>query len=249
MIRSRLMLSRGRLGFVGALALAFSFLGAACGGGGSANPDGSGSAGSGSAGSGSAGTGGGGNGGTAGTAGVVTGTPVDLCNRFAATICMRLKACPGVLADPSMFDEADCEKKNKIGIGCDRATSARFSDCLNDVTNLSCSGLFSATGVALPASCDDPLNIDLSAAQKKCADLALADCSRFYECSQVQATADDLQACQADEYSTVGCAFAVDVGTTFDQCKLDIENAPCTVPDGGTAPSSTACDTAITFVQ
>jgi hypothetical protein len=238
------MLSRGCLGSFGALALAlmFAFTGAACGGGSSASPDGGGSAGSGSA-----GTGGGGNGGTAGS---FTGAPVDLCNRFAATICTRLKACPGVLADPSTFDEADCEKKNKIGIGCDRATSAGFSDCLKDVTNLSCSGLFSATeGVVLPASCDEPLNIDLSAAQKKCGDLALADCSRFYECSQAAPTADDLQACQADEYSAVGCAFAIDVGTSFDQCKLDIANAPCDVPDGGTAPSSTACDTAITFVQ
>jgi hypothetical protein len=249
------MLSRGCLGSFGALALALAFTGAGCGGGGSANPDGGGSAGTGSAGSGSAGTGGGGSGATAGTTGSFTGTPVDLCNRFAATICTRLKACPGVLTDPSTFDEADCEKKNKIGIGCDRATSAGFSDCLKDVTNLSCSGLFSATeGVVLPASCDDALNIDLSAAQKKCADLALADCSRFFECNNFNATADDLQACQADDYSSIGCAFATDVGATFDQCKLDIANAPCSAPDGGASadagePTSTACDTAITFVQ
>jgi hypothetical protein len=245
MIRSRLMLSRGGLGLLGVLSLAFAsaLMGGACGGGGSATPDGGG-----------AGTGGGGHGG-AGTGGAITGTPVELCNTFAATICTRLKACPDVLADPTTFDEADCEKKNKIGIGCERATSAGFSDCLKDVTNLSCKGLFSPTdGLLLPGSCDEPLNIDLSTAQKKCADLALADCSRFFECNNFNATADDLQACQADDYSSIGCAFATDVGATFDQCKLDIANAPCSAPDGGASadagePTSTACDTAITFVQ
>jgi hypothetical protein len=180
-------------------------------------------------------------------------TPVALCERVVATICKRLQSCPGVLTDPSTFVEADCERRENVEFGCDRATSNAFLDCLSDVTAVSCAGLFSPTaGLVLPASCDAPLNsIPLSSAQQKCADLAAADCMRQAECLGVTPTADQLQQCQIQDYDSAGCGFAVSVGPTYAACLAHVETAPCSA--GGGAPdaggSASSCDTAIVFVQ
>jgi hypothetical protein len=163
---------------------------------------------------------------------------------------MRLKTC-NVVKDPSTFVEADCERMEDVDFGCDRATSLLFPDCVSDVTNVSCAGLFSQTaGLQLPPSCDDPVNsIPLSNAQLRCADLALADCMRLAQCEGITPTADQLQQCQIDDYSSAGCGFAVDVGPTYAQCSADLATAPCSgdggAPDGG-VPS---CSTAIVFVN
>jgi hypothetical protein len=226
------------------LAVVLSF--AACG---SSSPPPGGAAGStGSSGS----TGGAGKGVTgAGGAAALTGTPVQLCQRLVSTICMRLLSC-GVLMDPTMFNQADCERLEDVDFGCDRATSNAFPDCVSDVTVVSCGGLFSKTqGLQLPPSCDDPVNtIPLSPAQSKCADLAAVDCMRLAECLNITPTADQLQQCQIDEYSSVGCGLAIDVGPTYQQCYMDLGKAPCptdagTTPDGG-VPS---CENAIIVVQ
>jgi hypothetical protein len=162
---------------------------------------------------------------------------------------MRLKSC-NVLQMPASFVEANCEKGENVEFGCDRATSTAFPDCVSDVQTVSCASLFPASGLTLPASCDDPLNtIPLSTAQSKCADLAAADCARFFQCIGVTPTAADMQTCQIDDYGQAGCGFATDVGPTYDQCLMDLGTAPCPTdagtPDGG-VPS---CDMALVFVQ
>jgi hypothetical protein len=233
-------------------AVVFAF--AACGGGGSSTPHDGAAGSTGTSGS----TGGSGSTGTSGSTGggghvAPSGTPVALCQQLVSTICMRLKACPNVLQDPTTFVEADCERAENVEFGCDRASAMTFPDCVNDVQTVSCAGLFSATnGLTLPPSCDDPLNtIPLSTAQSKCADLAGADCMRLAQCLGITPTADQLQQCQIDDYSSAGCGLATDVGPTYDQCLMDLGTAPCPPPDGG-APVDAAlpsCDKAIVFVQ
>jgi hypothetical protein len=243
------MIGFGRIRSFSAAAVAvvvFAF--AACGGSSGGSPGAAGS--TGNAGSGSAGaTGTSGSTGAAGMA--AAGTPVGQCQKLIATICTRLKSCPGVLTDPTTFNEMECETSERVEFGCDRATSTAFPDCLNDVTTVSCASLFPSTGLALPASCDTPLNtIPLSTAQSKCADLAGADCMRLAQCLGITPTADQLQQCQAQDYANAGCGFATDVGPTYQQCLTDLGTAPCPAdggapPDGGGVPS---CDNAITFV-
>jgi hypothetical protein len=192
-------------------------------------------------------------GGSTGGGGAGAGTPVALCKQVVATVCMRLKSCPGALPDPTTFVQADCERVENVEFGCDRATSIAFQQCLIDVTTVSCAALFSpTTGLELPPSCAAPLNsIPLSMAQQKCADLAGADCMRLAQCLGITPTAAQLQQCQIDDYANAGCGLAVDVGPTFAQCLKDLGTAPCPAdggaPDaGGVVPS---CDNAIVFVQ
>jgi hypothetical protein len=223
----------------GAAILFAAILASAGCGGGSASPDGGGS-------TGSAGSTGGG-----GTTGTTGGMPVALCKTLVSTICMRLKSC-NVLQNPASFVEADCERAENVEFGCDRATSAMFPDCVNDVKSVSCAGLFSATnGLTLPPSCDDPLNtIPLSPAQTKCADLAGADCMRLAQCLGITPTADQLQQCQIDDYANVGCGLATDVGPTYQQCLMDLGTAPCPADGGAPADGGVpSCMNAIVFVQ
>jgi hypothetical protein len=172
------------------------------------------------------------------------------CKSVVSQICMRLKSC-GVLQNPTTFVEADCEKAENIEFGCDRA-SMDFTNCLADVKSVSCAGLFPATGLSLPASCDDPLNtIPLSPAQSKCADLAAADCTRLAQCLNIMPSNTDFQNCVLSDYSNAGCGLAVDVGPTYDGCLQEIMTATCDAdggvggPDGG----ASACDNAIIPVQ
>ena len=211
--------------FCGAAVLAVVMACSACGGGSSSG----GAAGKGVAGNGtgSAGsTGAAGNAGSAGAgsagAGAVSGTPVALCNQLIATICMRLKSC-NALKNPATFVEADCERAENIDYGCDRAASPTFADCVTDTQTESCASLFTANGLTLPGACDDPVNtIPLSAAQQKCADLAQADCTRFFQCSNETPTSDVLLACEQDVTTTCrAAATTTDVGPTYQQCLTD----------------------------
>ena len=233
--------------FCGAAVLAVVLASSACGGGSSS----SGAGGSGV--TGSAGNKGGaaGNAGSAGAGGVPTGTPVALCNQVISTICMRLKSC-NALQDPTKFVEADCERAENVEFGCDRATSTAFPDCVSDVQTVSCASLFTANGLALPGACDAPLNmIPLSAAQQKCADLAQADCTRFFQCSNETPTADVLQTCQIDDYGNAGCGFATDVGPSYQQCLTELAAVPCLPDGGGPDPDAgvPSCMNALVFVQ
>jgi hypothetical protein len=171
---------------------------------------------------------------------------------MVATICGRLKSCPGVLQDPTTFVDADCERTEDVEFGCDRATSNAFPTCISDITAISCAALFGANGLSLPASCNEPLNtIPLSTAQSKCAELAAADCMRLAQCLGITPTADQLQQCQIQDYENSGCGFAIDVGPSYAQCLTDLGTAPCPsdggVPDGGgTVPS---CANALVFIN
>jgi hypothetical protein len=235
--------------------VAIALASGACGG--SSTPGGGAGA-TGSAGTGSAGTGSGGTTGTSGTGGTTlpSGTPVALCQQVVKTICMRLQSCPGVLTDPTTFNEAMCETDENIDFGCDRATDTGFPTCVADVMALSCASLFDPTnGLQLPASCNTPLNsIPLSASQTACAALAEADCTRIAMCLGITPTADQLQQCQATDYSNAGCGLAIGQGSTYNQCVTDLSQAPCPVDggaDGGTNPDADipACDTAIMFAM
>src|SRR5258708_13890865 len=66
--------------------------------------------------------------GSTGTGGTTGGTPVAVCMQLVTTLCTRLNnECK--LADGGV---PDCEKFQNVAFGCDRATSAGFSDCLKD---------------------------------------------------------------------------------------------------------------------
>jgi hypothetical protein len=233
--------------FRGAAVLAAVLACAACGGGSSGTGSGGSGGSTGKAGS----TGSAGRAGSAG-AGGVSGTPVALCKQLVSTICMRLQSC-NALQNPATFVEADCERVENVEFGCDRAMSTAFPDCVNDVQTVSCASLFSATtGLALPMSCDDPVNmIPLSTAQQKCADLANADCMRIFQCAGQTPTADQLQSCQVADYGNAGCGFATDVGATYMQCLTDLGTAPCPADGGTTDPDAgvPSCANALVFVQ
>jgi hypothetical protein len=230
--------------FCGAAVLAVVLACSACGGGSSSG----GTAGKGATGS-AGSTGAAGNAGTAGAA--ASGTPVALCNQLVATICMRLKSC-NALKNPATFVEADCERAENIDYGCDRATSPDFASCVTDTQNESCASLFTANGLTLPGACDGPVNtIPLSTAQQKCADLAQADCTRFFQCSNATPSSTDLLSCEQDDYNGSGCGYATDVGTTYQQCLMDLGTVPCLPDGGGPDPDAgvPSCMNALTFVQ
>jgi hypothetical protein len=236
--------------------VAIALVSGACGG--SSKPGGAAGTSGGAAGTGSAGTGSGGTTGTSGSGGATTftGTPVQLCQQLIKTICTRLQSCPGVLTDPTTFNETQCETDENIEFGCARATDPGFPTCLMDVTTISCASLFDPTaGLQLPNSCNTPLNaIPLSAAQSACAALALTDCTRIAMCLGVTPSADQLQQCQAADYSSAGCGVATAQGATYDQCNMALMTAPCPPDggaDGGTNPDADipACDTALTFAM
>jgi hypothetical protein len=194
----------------------------------------------------------GGGGGSKADAGA-TGTPTELCTRLATTICTRAQSCNVASAT---FVQATCVMRDTVAFGCDRATSANFPACVNDVEAISCAGLFSPTaGLILPPSCDDPINtIPLSDSQSKCDDLAVADCQWGAACLGITPTAAQLQACEVDDFSTNNCLFTTAVGATYDQCLADIPKAPCPPADGGASTGTDAsalpsCDNALIYVN
>jgi hypothetical protein len=98
--------------------------------------------------------------------------------------------------------------------------------------------------------------VPLSAAQMKCGDFALAACQKSAACQNITPTQSDLDNCQAQAYSDLGCALAMTVGASFNQCITDLGNAPCVSADGGAADggadgggSLPSCATALTFAQ
>jgi hypothetical protein len=93
--------------------LAMVLAGASCGGGGSAQNDGS--------------------------ANTVPGTPVAQCKEVVSTVCKRDRSC-GNAPDASADDEAACNAGLDVAFGCDRATTG-FGDCLTDVKTVSCASL------------------------------------------------------------------------------------------------------------
>lgn len=244
-----------RIGALGVASLVFVVVaGASCGGGG-AGPDGGfpGTAGTKASSAGTAGTTGSqGTAGVTGTAGATgtagtrastgaagttvapAGSPVALCRELVTTLCTRLNQCEGL--DASAQDTADCVTLENVEFGCDLATSAGFPTCLNDVKVLSCAALFTAQGLAAPASCDEPLNtIPLSVAQMKCAALGHTICQKFFMCDGVTPTAADLAACDQEAFFEIQCNYAVDVGPTYDQCLTDFPKSTCPPPpDAGT---------------
>jgi hypothetical protein len=206
-----------------ACVLALAFAGVACGGGSGTAADGA---------AGSTGTGG-----STGTAGTTGGTPVAMCMQLVNSLCTRLDTeCK--LSDGGV---SDCEKFQNVAFGCDRATSAGFAACLNDVKSLSCTGLFSPTsGLVLPGSCDDPLNIPPSDAQTKCVNLVEVVCDPTDVCANVTPVQTaDLTTCLQDGVDQIGCQFAVGVGATYAQCLTDLcASADAGAPDGSTGPAS-----------
>jgi hypothetical protein len=238
----------GRNGaLLGATALMVA-LAAACGGsGGGATAGTSGS------------NGGGGTGGTTTPTGAV-----DACKALASTVCTRDNSCNARGATAQEL--ADCTTAQDIAFGCDRATSAGFSTCLKDVQILSCPSIFPAAGgLALPASCDDPINsTPLSDAQNKCGEIASAFCDRVFMCMNVAApSATDSASCQQVYFDQIGCLFAKSAAAaaTLAQCKTEIGALPCPKSadagatggsDGGASQSDgsspiPSCDQAITF--
>jgi hypothetical protein len=139
-----------------------------------------------------------------------------------------------------------------IEFGCDRAMSAGFAGCITDVNSLSCASLFTANGLATPASCDEPLNsIPLSDAQMKCIALAQVICQQGAACAAItMPSAAELAQCAQDVAIQIQCGFAVGVSATYDQCLADLPNAPCSSvdgsamdggTDGGSAPAVPSC--------
>src|SRR5258706_11145987 len=154
---------------------------------------------------------GGGGGAVDGAAGS-TGTPVAMCMQLVTTLCTRLdNECK--LADGGV---SDCEKFQNVAFGCDRATSTGFADCLKDVKALSCGGLFPASGLVLPGTCNEPINIPPSDAQTKCASLVELVCDPTDVCNHVTPVqTPQLTACLQDGVDQIGCQFAVGVGPTY----------------------------------
>jgi hypothetical protein len=151
--------------------------------------------------------------GATGAGGTTGGTPLAMCTQLVTTLCTRLNdECK--LSDGGV---PDCEKFQNVAFGCDRATSAAFADCLKDVQGLSCAGLFPASGLVLPGTCN-PVDV--------CANV-----------TPVQTT--DLTTCLQNGSDQIGCQFAVAVGPTYAQCLTDLcATADAGVPDGGTGPAS-----------
>ncbi|HEV3032508.1 MAG TPA: hypothetical protein VG319_12760 [Polyangia bacterium] len=199
------------------LALAFASVG--CGGGSGAAADGAAGA-----------------AGATGAGGTTGGTPLAMCTQLVTTLCIRLNdECK--LSDGGV---PDCEKFQNVAFGCDRATSAAFADCLKDVQGLSCAGLFPASGLVLPGTCNDPLNIPPSDAQTKCVNLVGVVCDPVDVCANVTPVqTTDLTTCLQNGSDQIGCQFAVAVGPTYAQCLTDLcATADAGVPDGGTGPAS-----------
>jgi hypothetical protein len=167
-------------------------------------------------------------------------TPNALCQELVSTLCTRSNQCMG--ADASVSAQPSCNTLEAVAFGCDRATSAGFPACLNDVKALSCASLFPAAGgLGTPTSCDEPLNsIPLSDAQMKCVALADVVCQKVAMCSGIVApTSADLMQCESDVASQIQCGFAVDVSATYDQCLVDFPNVSCGGADGGAADGGT----------
>jgi hypothetical protein len=213
---------------VGALALTFASI--ACG-----NGSGTGGAGaSGHAGSGTAGTGGAAGSSTSGSGGGTDNSPAGLCKQLITTLCMRSNDCN--VGDAGTVDVSQCSTLQDVAFGCDRATSTAFPSCLSDVKALSCTGLFSPTnGLVLPGSCDLPLNIPPSDAQTKCATLVDVICDPTEVCNNVAPTQTQaFMTCESDGIQQIGCAFAVSVSATYNQCLNDL----CATADGGTGAAT-----------
>jgi hypothetical protein len=218
-----------------AAVLVVAFACAACGGGSAKGGAGDGA---------TAGTGGAG-GGQAGSGGATDNTPVGLCKQLITTLCTRSNECKA--SDAGVVDVAQCSTLQDVAFGCDRASSTAFAACLSDVKTLSCTGLFSPTnGLVLPGSCDVPTNIPPSDAQTKCANLVEVICDPTDLCSNVVPTQTQaLMTCETDGIQQIGCAFAVSVSTTYNQCLSDLCATPDAGTDGGTGASAPASCNAV----
>jgi hypothetical protein len=183
--------------------------------------------------------------GSAGTGGVAN-TPVAQCQDLVKTLCNRANACQMLNATPDEL--AQCVRVNNVEFGCERATVS-FADCASDARLVSCAGLFPATGIALPASCDDPVNsVPLSAAQQKCSDVAQLACQRSATCAGVTPTQQQLQDCWSQAFSDLTCFAVVGVSSTYNKCLTDFSAAPCGGSDAG-PPDVPSCDGALIYVQ
>lgn len=230
----------GAHGVAGLLAVMLVSVGCGGGSGGSTGTAGGSGHAGGAGTTGSAGKAGGGTTGSAGTTGAggaADNTPVGLCKQLVSTLCTRSNTC-NAGGDGGPIDVSQCITLENVEFGCDRATSTAFPPCLSDVEGLSCAGLFTANGLQLPGSCNDPLDaIPLSDAQMKCLQLTEVICQKIAACQGVTSpTADDLMNCEQDLASSsdgIGCDFAVSVSATYAQCLTDVPNAMCVNDDAG----------------
>jgi hypothetical protein len=243
----------GRIGgFLGATALGFIVTLASCGGGSSTPGDGA---------AGTTGTSG--TTGTAGTTGAAgagaPGSAKQACMTLASAICTRDNTCNAGGATAAQLTM--CTNANAVALGCDRAASAGFADCLKDVQSLTCASLYPAPDhlFAQPLSCDDPIaTTPLSDAQTSCGEIAKTYCDRVFVCMNVAAPDPaDAQDCLNFYFSQFDCLYAMSTGpaTTVAQCKTDIGKIPCSAPDGGATDAgadggtaSNSCKEAIVYV-
>jgi hypothetical protein len=259
---SRRILTLGGAGFLGVIAMTFAA--ASCGGSSTATPGDGGAAGStrpadtGTAGTsgtaGTTGTAGTAPSGTAGTSSTTGGptTGPQGCTQAVTEFCARDLECVDTGATAS--DMADCVRQNGVALGCSRATTEDFKDCVSDLKALSCATLFPADGSGgAVASCSNQFSsIPPSTAETQCDKIAVAACEKDAQCDG-PLTSDEMLQCESDLATALNCPFATDVGATFNQCLTDLAAAAC-IPadagapaDGGSAVPS--CDTAIVYVQ
>jgi hypothetical protein len=236
------MIGFGRIGaFLGVPAFGLFLAMASCGGG-SSTPGGAG------------GTGGSGVGGTGGTS-----SPGEACKSLASVICTRDNTCNAGGHTPAEITM--CTNENLVALGCDRATSAGFADCLKDAQTLTCASLFPAPDHLFlqPGSCDDPISsTPFSDVQNKCGELASAYCDRYFSCKNIAAPdATQSANCLQSAFGGFDCYHVTGIGptATFDQCKMEIGNIPCTAPDGGVdggatdggSAAASACNAAVIY--